>query len=160
MSSTGTSTITIEAYNNAKAIVAAKDKADGPFSLSTKGKSIFTRVSVLCAEPGCEAFATGHEVVSLHDKLTYDGVGSTIKNVFRKIQDGDAKVRANLRHCLWSPQDHKIDSIKVNWNGAHNNGWTDNSETVLTTENYKEVLAMMADRAAVDTMTVTISPKI
>ncbi|KAL2073796.1 hypothetical protein VTL71DRAFT_11122 [Oculimacula yallundae] len=159
MSGTQTQTYTEEDFKKAQAILDTRKKTD-KMSLSTTGKShVFTRVSVICAEPGCDAFASGHEIIKLPVGKNYDQVGALIKARFLEVQAGNAKERANVRHCLWSENDHKIVSIKINWSGAHNGGWADNSETILTDLNCKDILIMMADRAAVDTMTVTISPK-
>ncbi|KAH7356474.1 hypothetical protein BKA65DRAFT_494766 [Rhexocercosporidium sp. MPI-PUGE-AT-0058] len=150
-------TYTEEEYANAQQIVDSRKAI--PMSTAPSKTDVFTRVSVHCAEPGCDPFMTGHEIVKLKLDSTYDGVGLAIKKKFRELQDGTAKARSNVRHCLWSANDHKIDSIKVNWSGAHSNGWSDNGETILTEENCKDILIMMGDRAAVDTMTVIISAK-
>ncbi|KAH7407918.1 hypothetical protein BKA64DRAFT_706319 [Cadophora sp. MPI-SDFR-AT-0126] len=118
--------------------------------------AIYTRILITCAEPGCDSYTTGHEVMKIDPTWKYVVLCEKIKKWVELVQGGDFKVRSNLRHCVWT-DDHKIVMLKVNWNGLTGNGWSDNGETVITEKNYEIVLAMMAKRSAVDNLAVTIS---
>ncbi|PVH80672.1 hypothetical protein DL98DRAFT_588263 [Cadophora sp. DSE1049] len=118
----------------------------------------YARVSVSCAEPGCESHTSGHEIVKFENVKCWAELTKTIEDTFKRIQKGNAKVRSNLRHCVWT-QDHKLDMVKVNWTGLPGNGWNDNGETYITDANCEDVLAMLIDRRSMDSLNITISPR-
>ncbi|KAK0106920.1 hypothetical protein ONS95_003637 [Cadophora gregata] len=109
-----------------------------------------------CAEPSCDSYTTGHEVMKIDPIWDYATLGEKIKHWVKTVQNGDSKVRSYLRQCVWT-DDHKIVSLKVNWNGLAGNGWSDNGETIITEKNYGTVLAMMVKRNAIDNLVVITS---
>lgn len=117
----------------------------------------YARVSISCAEPSCESH-TGHEIVKFENVKCWAELTKTIEDTVKKIQKGDAKMRSNLRHCVWT-ENHKLDTIKVNWTGLPGSGWNDVGETYITDANCEAVLAMLIDRRSMDSLNIAISPR-